>query len=313
MSSKDKKGPKPTSSKGGGDAAAKPPAAHEHEHEHRDEQDQGREQPRPAALAAVTVEPNTNILTLSPGETFSETVVVTIPKNAAPAKANILNVKLVPSASVAPFVTSINPPGGYGPLSSDQEHKLKFEVTFRGIPCKPEAQVVTGSLDVVVDQAVVGGKKVQITVPPCRPRRFVYSVKFVCGVQAECDCECAPVQPGAYATEINVHNYSLKEITLLKRFIPVVLAGAAVGREPRSAAPRAEDKITLPAQAATMDDCCRISELLLGAAGASALPLTIGILEITSTADVSVTAVYTTSGREGGVSIRVEQIEARQQ
>ena len=226
----------------------------------------------------------------------------------------IQNVKLVPSASVTPFVTSITPPGGYGPLAGDQDHTLKFDVKFTGIPCKPETQVVTGTIDVVADGAVVARKRVEITVPPCRPRGFVYSVKFVCGVQAECDCECAPVQPGAYATEINIHNYSSKEVAILKRFIPVVFAGAPVGREPRAAASRAEDKIILPPHTATMDDCCRIGELLLGAPVSSNLPLTVGFLEITASADVAVTAVYTASGRvAGSVSITVEQVTGRQQ
>ena len=85
-------------------------------------------------------------------------------------------------------------------LSGDKEHVLKFEVRFTGLPCKPEPQVVSGTLDVVADGKVVAAKKVQITVPPCGG--FVYSVKFVCGVQPECGCECGPVQPGKYATEI---------------------------------------------------------------------------------------------------------------
>jgi hypothetical protein len=223
----------------------------------------------------------------------------------------IQNVKLVPSASVAPFVTSINPAAGYGPLAADQDHTLTFDVTFTGTaPCKPEAQVFTGTLDVVADGAVVASKKVEITVPACA---FVYSVKFVCGEQAECGCECTPVRPGRYATEINLHNYGLKEIEVIKRFIPVVLGGAPAGREPNVAKVRAEDKIVLPPQTATMDDCCRVSALLFGGEAPSPMPLTIGLLEITASAELAVTAVYTTSDLkdESGVSIRVEQISRR--
>jgi hypothetical protein len=36
--------------------------------------------------------------------------------------------------------------------------------------------------------------------------------------------------------------------------------------------------------------------------------LTIGFVEFTTTADVAITAVYTASGKSGGVSIDVEQI-----
>jgi hypothetical protein len=227
------------------------------------------------------------------------------------AVAGIQNVKLVPSASIAPFVTSINPAAGYGPLAGDKDHTLKFEVRFTGIPCKPTVQVFTGTIDVVADGKVVARKRVRITVPPCA---FVYSVKFICGVQPECECECSPVQPGNYSTEINIHNYSLKDVRIQKRFIPVVLAGAPAGREPRIAKVRAEDKIVLPPQSATMDDCCRIAELLFGGEPPSPIPLTIGFLELTTSAEVAVTAVYTTSGlKSGGVSIAVEQISRQRQ
>ncbi|MFM9436549.1 hypothetical protein ACFDR9_003633 [Janthinobacterium sp. CG_23.3] len=237
-------------------------------------------------------------------------IVNTIIKLVTAAVGTIQNVNLVPSAGVAPFVTSITPAGGYGPLTGDGEHVLTFRVRFTGIACSAEEQLVNGSLDVVADTKVIASKTVQITVPACA---IVYSVKFICGVQAQCGCDCAPVQPGVYATEINIHNYSLKPVELLKRLVPLVLAGAAAGREPRVAAPRAEERMRLPAQAATMDDCCHIMELLLGAAPSAAPPLTIGFLEITASAPVAITAVYTSSGAHpgAGVSIHVEQIEAR--
>jgi hypothetical protein len=225
------------------------------------------------------------------------------------AVAAIQNIKLVPSASVAPFIVSITPAAGYGPLAGDTDHVLKFEVKFAGIPCKPEVQHVSGTIDAVADGTVVASKKVDITVPACA---FVYVVKYVCGVQPDCGCECAPVQPGKYATEINIHNYSLKRIEIRKRFVPLVLAGAPIGREPRVSGVRAEDKILLPPQAATMDDCCRIAELLLGGEAPSPMPLMVGFLEITASAEIAVTAVYTASdATSGGVSLAVEQIAGR--
>jgi hypothetical protein len=227
------------------------------------------------------------------------------------AVAAIQNVRLVPSASVVPFITSISPAVGYGPLAGDRDHTLTFDVKFTGIPCTPVEQVITGTIDVVADGAVVAGKRVQITVPPCA---FVYSVKFICGVQPECGCECASVRPGKYATEVNIHNYSLKEVEVVKRFVPVVLAGAPAGREPHVAGARADDKITLPAQTATMDDCCRILELLFGGPAPSTVPLTIGFLEPTASAEIAVTAVYTASGlKSAGISLEVEQITGRRQ
>ena len=140
-------------------------------------------------------------------------------------------------------------------------------------------------------------------------KAFSYAVKFVCGNQPDCDCACTPVRPGSYATEINIFNPTDKPVEIVKYVIPVVLSGAAAGREPRTVTARAEDRITLPAYAATMDDCCRLSELLLGAVPQGPVPLSIGFLEIVSPVELSVTAVYTVTGQGGGSpSIDVEQI-----
>lgn len=242
----------------------------------------------------ITVQPGSNVLTLDPGQTFDETVTVTVPAGAGTGTPNvdIRNLKLAPSAGIAPLVVSIAPAAGYGPLAGDMQHVLKFAVRFRGVDCKDNEQVFTGTLDVVADGAVVAAKKVQVTIPACRARTVRYSVKFVCGTQDDaCGC-CTPVRHGQYATQISIHNYSQEPVTIRKRFIPLVLASAPLGREPKIGTSRAEDSIELPPHTATMDDCCRITELLFGAPVDA---LTIGLLEITATRDVSVTAVYTTA------------------
>lgn len=142
--------------------------------------------------------------------------------------------------------------------------------------------------------------------------KFIYSVKFLCGVQADSECHCAPVRPGSYATEINIHNYLGTEVKIEKYVIPVVFAGAAAGREPRVATRKASDRIVLPPHAATMDDCCRLNELLLGASTGSSMPMTIGFLEIVSNQPLSISAVYTvTDPKSGSVSMDVEQIQGR--
>jgi hypothetical protein len=222
------------------------------------------------------------------------------------------NVNLVPSGSIVPFVSSIDPPGGFGPLPGDKDQTLTFVVHWKGIPCTSKEQVVTGSLDVVADGKILVSKRVRITVPPCA---FLYSVKFVCGVQPECECQCSSVQPGKYSTEINIHNFGPKEVDILFRFIPLVLAGAPAGREPKIAAVRATEKMTLPGLTAAMVDCCRISELLFnGEAQGPTMPLNLGFVEIVATGELAVTAVYTSSGlRHGAVSIEVEQIAGRHQ
>jgi len=220
------------------------------------------------------------------------------------------NVHLQPAGAIAPFVTSITPPG-YGPLPGDQVNVLEFEVTFSGDveECSPRDRVFTGAIDVVADGNVVGAKPTTITVPACK---YTYAVKFVCGTQAACDCGCGPVRPGTYATEINILNPHCKQATILKRVIPLVFAGAVVGREPALAEARSTEKMVLPSGAATMDDCCRIAELLYGGVPDSGMPPTIGFLEIISDVELQVTAVYTTTDSQGnGLSFEAETITGR--
>jgi hypothetical protein len=150
-----------------------------------------------------------------------------------------------------------------------------------------------------------------VVIGPTDFKLFVYSVKFLCGEQQDDCCGCGPMRPGRYATEINIHNSGEKEVPVLKRAIPLVLAGAAVGREPKFKGPTAAERIRLPAHSATMDDCCRLLELLLGAPPAGRVPLTSGILEIVSTVELTVTAVYTATDGGGVPSIDVKQIGAR--
>jgi hypothetical protein len=174
--------------------------------------------------------------------------------------------------------------------------------------------------DVAWDPASADDPQIGITQPgrppvivaPPSAGRFSYSVKFLCGVQQDdCGC-CAAVRPGHYATEINIHNFQEREVKIEKRIIPLVLAGAVRGREPLVSGPMATDRIVLPPHTATFDDCCRIGELLFGAAPAQPLALTLGFLEIVSPVELQVTAVYTVTDLKGGSnSIEVETIQAR--
>src|SRR5262249_6510765 len=85
-----------------------------------------------------------------------------------------------------------------------------------------------------------------VIAPPSRGR-FSYSVKFVCGVQKADPCCCAPVAPGGYSTEINIHNFQNRDVKIEKHVLPIVFAGAATGREPKVVKRRAFDSIVLPA------------------------------------------------------------------
>lgn len=222
------------------------------------------------------------------------------------------NVSLVPMGATKPFVVSINPAGGYGPLPGEKEHTLFFDVDFKGVePCRDEEQLFSGTFDVVADGKVVAQKRVRIIVPPCRV--YSYSVKFVCGVQDDCRCEGGPVRPGVYATEINIYNDGDVETKVEKWVVPIVFAGAVNGREPRVVESKARDSIVLPPKSATMDDCHRIGQLLFGGQPASPMPLTLGFLEIASRKPLNVVAVYTVTGLQGGpVSIEVETVAPRE-
>lgn len=56
----------------------------------------------------------------------------------------ISNVSLVPVGSIAPYVVSISPAGGYGPLNTNVQHVLSFRVTFTGPRCTDSTQLFTG-------------------------------------------------------------------------------------------------------------------------------------------------------------------------
>jgi hypothetical protein len=108
----------------------------------------------------------------------------------------------------------------------------------------------------------------------------------------------------------NIMNPGAVEARIRRYVVPLVLVGAAAGREPRVSTHRAADRLVLPPHAATMDDCGRLLELLLGAPPASPMTtaLTIGVLEILSTAELDVTAVYTATGVDAGSPVDIDVV-----
>jgi hypothetical protein len=147
---------------------------------------------------------------------------------------------------------------------------------------------------------------------------FAYSVKVVCGKQTETNCCCvAGARPGVYATEVNIQNLNFVQAPVVKFVQPLINFSAVVAREPNVTDPttlprRQIEDIILPPLAATMDDCCRIAEMLLGAPPSGDTALTIAILSIVSSVELSVSAVYTANPLSGdGISIDVEYIPSR--
>ena len=155
-------------------------------------------------------------------------------------------------------------------------------------------------------------------IPAAAENLFAYSAKIVCGKQTETNCCCvAGARPGVYATEVNIQNLNLVTVPVLKFVLPLINSGAVVAREPNFAdptalAPRQIERLILPPLGATMDDCCRIAELLLGAPPSGDTSLTIAILTIVSQFELSVSAVYTANPLSGdGISIDVEYIPSQ--
>src|SRR5215470_3902760 len=145
---------------------------------------------------------------------------------------------------------------------------------------------------------------------------FAYSVKIVCGKQPGANCCCvAGTRPGLYATEVNIQNLNFVQAPIIKFVLPLIHLGIVLAREPDvtdlTNFPRRQfEELILPPLAATMDDCCKIAEMLPAPSGET--PLTIAILSIVSTVELSVSAVYTANPLSGdGISIDVEYIPSR--
>ena len=224
------------------------------------------------------------------------TIVTTLAALIAAAVTSTGNVSLVASASIAGFVTSITPPGGYGPLPGDVEHQLGFDVAWDGaLECRDESQVFHGTLDVVADGATVASKNVRITVPACR---YHHVVDVLCGLQKPTDeRECSTVVPGLYATAVTIYNPGPCVAVVEKRFAPLLLNGKPVGREPGTVDARPFARLELQPGEATMDDCCALEE----AVRLDHDTATLGVLDLVSDRPLVVTGVYSSTGfREPG-------------
>lgn len=110
------------------------------------------------------------------------------------------NLKLVPMGDIVPFVTSLEPAAGYGPIDTTTETTWDFNVTFTGIPCGEEDMVYNGTIDVVADGSVEAQKTVEITVPRCL---------ITVGID---------IKPGSYPNSINPN---------LMGVVPVAILGSA--------------------------------------------------------------------------------------
>lgn len=248
-------------------------------------------------------------------------IVTTLSDLIADAVQSTGNVHLEPTGDTAQFIESITPAAGYGPLAGDETHVLTFEVVWVGTKaCAERDQVFTGTIDVVADGVVVASKRVRVVVPKCR---YHYVVEVVCGVRppterrddghdthgdVDKDGPCAVV-PGRYATAVLISNPSTCPAAIEKRFAPLVVDGKTIGREPDVQPARRFATIELPANHATMDDCCALHEAVDHGPG-----LLLGVLDIVSDRPLEVRAVHTADGgpkSTGAPSITTRAVEPR--
>jgi hypothetical protein len=149
---------------------------------------------------------------------------------------------------------------------------------------KTRALILVAALSAIASIAPAGAQPV----PP-----FVYSVKFVCGLQAIPASQFPPpheptVKPGNYATSINVHNYHIATTGVTFQKKAVIAFPESQARGPIS---NIIKESLRPNQALSVD-CNELEHLFPPPV---ALPPFIeGFVEIVSPVQLSVTAVYTT-------------------
>ncbi len=128
---------------------------------------------------------------------------------------------------------------------------------------------------------------------------WVYSVKFVCGLQGVPSFQVPPpheptLKPGNYATSVNVHNYhvSTAGVTFQKKAVI-----ALPESKPRGQISRIVTESLKPDQALSVD--CNELESLFPVGTAPLPPFIEGFVEIVSPVQLNVTAVYTSQTCNG--------------
>jgi hypothetical protein len=146
----------------------------------------------------------------------------------------------------------------------------------------------------------------------CTPSSlFVYAAKFVCGVMPESREPTAegPVEPGSYATSINIHNPHAQTVVFLKKavllFNETGLTVKQTFEEPKPPAHLVRAEL-LPDWGMEIDGRDIRLELLSGQAPAAPTFIE-GWVVIESPEPLDVVAVYTARGA-GDVSIAADRV-----
>ncbi len=128
------------------------------------------------------------------------------------------------------------------------------------------------------------------------PGTFIYSVKFLCGLQVVPSNPSTvpnepPVKPGNYATSVNVHNYHSANVASFCKKAVIALPEGSAARG--TVSPFVTD--TLDFNQAEEIDCSDIVTLLHPTLPTPP-PFIKGFVEMLSNVQLSVAAVYTSQG-----------------
>ncbi len=140
-----------------------------------------------------------------------------------------------------------------------------------------------------------------------------YSAKFVCGFQPEpaaANSGEPVVKPANYATDINIHNYNYRNVTIAKKVIVLFQDFTAIGREPNAQKALTLTTAVMSPDSAMMDDCNEIYALRSAIPPPYPPPLMTGYLVILSPLDLDIDVVYT-ANLSPSISIDVERVPGK--
>ena len=142
---------------------------------------------------------------------------------------------------------------------------------------------------------------------------LVYAAKFICGTMPELQpTREGPVEPGSYATAINVHNPSPREpVIFTKKAVLLFNVNAAEKEEgyevPKAPYGKSYRREQLGPDYGMEIDGRDIRELLTGQAPAAPVFIK-GWVVIESPLPLDVVAVYTVRGPDGAVSLATDRV-----
>jgi hypothetical protein len=143
------------------------------------------------------------------------------------------------------------------------------------------------------------------------PSPLVYAAKFVCGAMppSSAPAEEEPVEPGSYATAINVHNPDpAKPVAFLKKAVLLFSENEKEDGFEVPKRPGNQVREELEPDWGMRIDCRAIRQELLKGAAPAAPVFIEGWVVIETPAPLDVVAVYTVRSSSGEVSIATDRV-----